>query len=63
MFFGNKFLNHASTVMGEYISYLIVYIYKVHVYEYEWHEPICTIYNTINKLLVAYFNSDIIRVM
>ena len=48
-------LYNASTVTGETIRYLMS---KYGIYEHEWYQPICTIYNKINKIVVEDLNID-----
>ena len=48
-------LYNDSTVTGENVRYLMS---KYSIYEHEWHQPICTIYNKINKFVVEDFNID-----
>ena len=49
-------LYNASTVIGENIHYLMSK-YGI-LFEHEWHQLICTIYNNINKFVVENFNID-----
>ena len=48
-------LYNTSTVTSEDIRNLMS---KYGIYEHEWHQLICTIYNKINKFLVEDFNID-----
>ena len=47
-------LYNAPIVIGENIRYMS----KYNIYEHEWYQPICTIYNKINTFVVEGFSID-----
>ena len=55
--FVNKLNYNASTVTGENIRYLMS---KYGIYEHEWYQPTCTIYNCSNVVVSVQFRNGIL---